>query len=233
MIWNQVYESLLDVFFPRLCLLCKHQLFKQEQHLCLSCWYELPKIQLKQVSHSPLIKVFQGRVEVKAAIAYLYFYRNGSAQIIMHAIKYQGIKTLAFTIGAHFAKDHLVAIQSLGIQAFIPVPLHHKKHKQRGYNQSELIAQGISSVAQLPVLSNVLQLLNYKSTQTHKSRFDRWLNAEKAYSVDVTALPENISCVALVDDVVTTGATAEACVRAIQGVSQVQIVVLSVCFPLN
>lgn len=233
MLWNQVYESLLDVFFPRLCLLCKHQLYKQEQHMCLSCWYELPKIQLKQLDQSPLLKVFEGRVTIKAAIAYLYFFRNGSAQAIMHAIKYQGQKTLAISIGAHFAKDHFKAIQGMGIQAFIPVPLHHKKQKQRGYNQSELIAQGLSSVTHLPVLSNVLQLLNPKATQTHKSRFERWLNAEKAYSVDVSNFPENISCVALVDDVVTTGATAEACIRAIQGVGQVQIVVLSVCFPLN
>jgi ComF family protein len=208
-------------------------LYKQEQHLCLTCWYTLPKINLHQLDQSPVLKVFEGRVPVKAAIAYLYFYRNGSAQTIMHAIKYQGQKDLAFSMGAHFAKDHLKHIQSLGIQAFIPVPLYYKKQKSRGYNQSELIAQGLSSVTGVPVLLDVLKLLKPKETQTHKSRFDRWLNAEKAYVFEASNWPNSITCVALIDDVVTTGATIEACVSAIRTVVSPQIVVLSVCFPLN
>ena len=233
MLLVQVYQSVLDCVFPRLCLLCKKQLYKHEKDVCLVCWQQLPKIHLHELTQSPLLKVFQGRIALKAAIAWLSFNRLGTAQSLMHAIKYQGERSLAIELGYRFASDVSRSLKWMGIQALIPVPLHPKKMKQRGYNQAEAIAIGLSNFLKIPVFNQVLQVVQAKSTQTRKNRYDRWLNAQSVYELTQDALPSGIHCVALVDDVVTTGATIEACVQALKDNTEVQIVVLALCFPMN
>lgn len=156
-----------------------------------------------------LLKLFKGRMQVNGVSAYLYFDKGLSAQKILHDIKYKENQNLARVLGNWYGVELRETLDNT-IDWVIPVPLHPKKLKQRGFNQSEAWAEGLAESLDAKVLHDGLIRTRYTSTQTKKSRTQRQVNVEKAFKSEKEKVL-NSTNVLLVDDVITTGATLESC----------------------
>ena len=176
-----------------------------------------------------IARVFWGRVELFSATSYLFFNKGGSVQHLMHSLKYKSQKETGVYLGKLFGKDLLKSPLFNTIDLIIPVPLHPKKFHLRGFNQSEVIASGIGHVMEIPVECNKLIRLVNTDSQTRKSRYSRWENVRSAFGVEN---PEDISGkhVLLVDDVLTTGATLEACAATLLEIEGTRVSVATLAY---
>lgn len=200
--------SLLDVFYPNLCHLCLEDLKLNETHVCLSCSFNMPYIGQTDADAEKLKRLFWGRVEVENVHALLNYQKGNQVQLLLHQLKYKN----KVKLGQYYGR--LLGGVMLGTRHFsriLPVPLHPKKFRQRGFNQSTAISKGIASILNLPIDEMSLRRNQYNDSQTKFSKFDRWENVKSIFSV---VKPKNLENqhVLLVDDVLTTGATIEACV---------------------
>lgn len=208
--WRDWWKSFEHVLFPELCHACNMLLFEGEEFICASCRMTLPYTHDQYHPHPPVEKVFAGRVPIKAASAYLQFRKKGPVQSMLHHLKYRGHHELGTLLGKMHAHQMLEKQVFNEIDICIPVPLHPKKLKSRGYNQAEAIAQGIAEVMNLPCESQSLQRATHTKSQTKKGKYARYENMREVFEV---ADPAKFygKHVLLVDDVVTTGATLESC----------------------
>ncbi len=198
------------MIYPRVCHVCQRWLVTGEQGLCLHCFEELPKTGFGFQRGNPVENLFRARVPLSYASAFIYFQETGIAKKLLHDIKYLGGRELAGTLGRLYAQDLLLHNPSFKPDGIIPVPLHPKKKRQRGYNQSEAIALGMAEVLQTSMRSDILIRKIHTQSQTKRNRTDRWDNVELAFSMNPKAKVHS-GCYLLVDDVITTGATLEAC----------------------
>jgi len=209
--WN----DFLSLIYPRSCVCCSKLLLKDEEFICNYCFVNLPKSNFHKEPDSELDRVFEGRFPLKKAGSYLIFEKSGKVQKILHSIKYQRNQELAVKIGQWYG-DLLKENESIAkSDIIIPVPLHYKKLKERGFNQSEAFANGLSQSLNIPVSVNNLVRIEYTSTQTRKSKIERWENVNGVFEVKHPVQLKNKK-VLLVDDVITTGATLEACYKALE-----------------
>lgn len=207
-------RMLSGMLYPQLCYICKSWLVPGEECLCLTCLSELPRTQFSPNTDNPVERIFHARIPVAFAGSFLHFAGNGAVQSLMHGLKYRGQRELGSWAGRVFATELLQKVPDLSADCFIPVPLHPKKLKKRGYNQSEYIATGLSEVTKIPIETHAVARGVFTQTQTRLSRFGRWKNVDGRF---VVKDPELIAekRIILVDDVVTTGATLESCAQAI------------------
>lgn len=222
-------SDFLSLLYPRNCICCGNSLYKHEEEICNYCVIHLPKANFLNSIHNPFDQVFYGRLNLQCATSYYLFTKKGGVQKILHAIKYKGNKQLAFLIGKWFAdglkNNELVKT----IDCLIPVPLHPDKYKQRGYNQSEEFAKGLAFGLGIYVDINSLVRRSNTSTQTRKSKFERWENVGDEFVLN-SQHQLNHKHVALVDDVITTGATIEACGMQLQKIPGIKLSVLSIAY---
>lgn len=221
---NPFYD-LFYLFFPRVCGACGNVLFKHEDALCLQCIHNLPKTNHLQEPENYLVKLFWGRFPIHAAAAYYTFSKGSKVQNMLHELKYKGNNEVGIKAGSLMGKDLNKTEQYQNIDFIIPVPLHPKKFKKRGYNQSEEIAKGLAKSMNVPLDTKLLTRGVFTETQTKKSRFNRWQNVEDVFVVNnYEALVGKH--VLLVDDVITTGATIEACAQKLiaAGVQKISVV---------
>ena len=215
-------DEFLSLFFPRVCHSCGKALFMHEKALCTTCLHLLPATKSHLDARSDADQVFWGRVQLKKVSACYYYTRNGKVQRLVHALKYRGMMDVGMAVGAHYGRDLKKSGYYRQIDMIIPVPLHPRKLRKRGFNQSEVFARGLSETMGIPVECRQLVRLKASQTQTRKSRFSRWQNVEGIFAVrDPDALSHKR--VLLVDDVITTGATIEACSRALQKAENIKI----------
>lgn len=220
---RKIGDDLLNLFYPRLCLLCEAALVEGEQQLCSRCLCGLAYTHYPDVKDNPVAHLLMGKEKVVAASAYLRFEQGGKVQRLIHALKYYGNKKLAFLLGRQAALDLLASGAFFAeVEVLVPVPLHARKLRRRGYNQSEWIARGIASVLDVPVCTTAVRRVVMTESQTGKVGYSRWDNLESAFSL---ADPEPISGrhLLLVDDVITSGATAAACIDALSDAEGVKI----------
>ena len=205
-------RELIHLFYPRLCIACNGSLLRNENFLCTSCLFHLPQTHFHSLPNNPLAKVFWGRIPIEQAIAFLYFKKGNAVQHILHEIKYKNNTELAEFMGSYYGS--ILKNYSLHWDAVAAIPLHRTKLKKRGYNQSALIAKGLAETLGVSDLSSLLVRLKATETQTRKHRFERWENVEEVFTIKQ---PEMFTGkhILLVDDVVTTGATLEACGKII------------------
>ena len=205
---------LTELIFPRLCVACGDKLIEQEQWICLHCLHHIPRTNYHLEPENPVAQMFYGRVRIEFATSFFYFSKGSKYQSLVHNLKYKGMKELGAEMGKHFGIDLLQSDDFSSVDMICPVPLHPKREKKRGYNQSWWIAQGMAIQMQKPLSIDNLIRTTATETQTLKNRFERWQNVEGIF--DLTN-PEAFSGkhILLVDDVVTTGATIEACALAI------------------
>lgn len=221
-IWNDIR----DLFFPRTCLICGNRLAMEEEHLCFQCMVGLPRTQMHQKKENEVEKSFWGKLPIERASSFLYYAKGGNVRRLMYEIKYYGNSKLAFFLGCCMAEELKSSGFFEGIDYIVPVPLSARKQKKRGYNQSELLADGIASILGIPVEKNVLVKRQDTETQTRKGNYERWINVKDAFVCADRVLLEN-KHVLLVDDVMTTGATIVACSDGLADVVGLRISVLT------
>jgi ComF family protein len=225
-------DFLLDIaslIYPRICVACNGSLFKHEQHICNRCYITLPKTDYHLLKNNPLQRIFYGRADISSASSFLFFQKKGMVQKMLHALKYKGNPEVAQLLGKWYAEDLKQSNTPLAYDYIIPVPLHKKRQQKRGYNQSEYFAKGLSEVLDIPVITNVLIKTHYTETQTHKTRTERAENILQSFSTEHAEMLNNKS-VLLVDDVITTGATLEACIIQLQKNANVKVSVASIAY---
>ena len=210
-----MFNDFFNLIFPRLCAACNNALLKNEKIICNSCQVSLPKTNFHLEKENQLSKIFWGRSEVEMIAAYYHFTKKSKVQNLLHQLKYSNNKKVGEAIGQLYGYDLKDAGLFSEIEVIIPVPLHPKKLKKRGYNQSEWFANGLSKSLKLDVNTVSLFRKIDSQTQTKKSRYNRWENVGEIFGIKEEELIKNKS-ILLVDDVVTTGATLEGCVKALQ-----------------
>ena len=214
--------SFIDLFYPSVCAACGRSLFQGEQVVCLHCRTLLPKTGYERQADNPLATLFYGRVRFQAVTACYFFSKEGKVQHLIHELKYQGNADAGVFLGEELGKTLVEAPLFQDIDYLVPVPLHPKRERQRGYNQSQLIAEGVSSVTGIPIGESFLVRTVNTATQTHKSKEDRWRNVKDIFTLRHGEALEGKSLL-LIDDVLTTGATLEACALALSAVPHVTL----------
>lgn len=214
-------KDFFNLFFPDLCVVCNNHLINQEKLICISCLYHLPKTNFHHDIDNPVSQLFWGRTKLEYATALFYFNKGSKYQSMMHQFKYHGKKEIGFVLGKYFGTQIKESVFKQ-VDVVIPVPLHKSKLRKRGYNQSEWLAWGISESLNKPMDIKSLVRTVATDTQTRKSRFDRWKNVERIFHItDHKALEGKH--VLIIDDVVTTGSTLEACINAVLEVNNTKV----------
>ena len=203
----------VNLFFPDLCIVCNSQLINQEDLICTKCLYDLPKTNYHKEIDNPVSRLFWGRTKIEFATAYFSFSKGSNYQHMMHKFKYQGNKEIGYVLGKSFGNQLRNSVFEEA-DIVIPVPLHKFKLKKRGYNQSDWIGKGLAEALKIPLDTKSFIRSVVTESQTRKSRFDRWKNVENIFKV---TNEENLKGkhILLVDDVVTTGSTLEACTNSL------------------
>lgn len=202
--------SLSQILFPNLCVCCYNYLSQQEESICDLCLFTLPLFELGSQNDNPLARKFWGRLHVEMASAHLAYKNTNNVKQLLHELKYNGNRTLGIEMGKWLGEALLKSNQFTTIDYIIPIPLHPTRQKFRGYNQSELLGQGMSQVLNIPMLIDVVARERYNKTQTKKKRYERYINSQELFRV---RNPEKIESkhILLLDDVITTGSTMESC----------------------
>lgn len=214
MTMKRIFHNFLNLFFPDLCVVCNNRLTESEQHICTNCLILLPKTNFHLHPDNRLEQFFAGRIPFRRIAAYAYFVKGGSIQHIIHELKYKQNSQIGVFVGNLCGENIEGSSFVTDVDVLVPVPLHPKREKERGYNQSLEICKGISQVTGIPIDTNTLiRKVNNKS-QTKNARFDRWKNVEDIFSItDQTSFQGKH--ILLVDDVITTGSTLESCAKEI------------------
>ncbi|HXB41556.1 MAG TPA: phosphoribosyltransferase family protein [Bacteroidia bacterium] len=227
----QWLSDLASLIYPRVCNGCGNTLFKHEQAICNLCYVSLPRTNFHMYPDNPVQKIFYGRADVQAAGSFLLFQKKGSVQKMLHALKYKSKPEVGVLLGKWYGQDLKKNNTFCDCDIIIPVPLHKKRMKKRGYNQSEFIAKGLAEELQIPVVNDVLFKKHFTETQTFKSREERWQNTINSFEIKNENLIKDKK-ILLVDDVITTGATTEACIFQLNKSSEAPISVASIAYTL-
>ena len=213
----RLLQDFFSLFFPRVCLACGDVLKQGEETICLSCHFHLPQTDYHKDPENPVAKHFWGRCQVENAAAFYLFQKGTKVQHLLHELKYHSKTEIGIKVGQLYGEVLKTAEGFKTVDLILPIPLHPRKRRQRGFNQSDLFAEGLSKTMETPWSGDILQRVKFSNTQTKEDRFQRWENVEQIFEV---ARPENIEGkhVMIVDDVITTGSTMEACINEISKV---------------
>jgi ComF family protein len=225
-------DNLTHLFFPRYCAGCEVALHFHEQSICVHCLIRLPRLKMHEEREHKLEKLFWGRCEVSQVTAFLRMSRKGLTHRLIHELKYDHNPHLGIVLGRLFGAELRNSPSWKNIDALIPVPLHPRKERERGYNQSYQIALGMAEAMRIPVYRHALKRNEYTQTQTKKSRIDRWKNVDEIFTFNKELL-ENHNNILIIDDVITTGATIEACVNTILKESKARIHIAALAMPIR
>ena len=221
-------HGLTHLVYPRLCEGCSKPLLAEEEVLCLNCnVYYLPRTAYHHIADNETAMRFTGRVLVVKATSFAYFTVEGLLQHLLHGLKYQGKEYIGTYLGKQLGYDLQQLNWASGIDYIIPIPLHKDKQNLRGYNQTELIANGMSEVLQIPVDTSTLYRTRNTESQTQKSREERMENMQGAFGV---SNENNLTGrhILLIDDVLTTGATLEAAAQALLAIPGIQVSIATI-----
>ena len=206
-------SDFFDIILPRHCVVCGEVLSAQERDICLNCLYRLPKVEPARIEE--IEKSFWGKIEIQRAASYMYYRKSSAYSNLLHHMKYRNHPEVGERI-AYIAANELKECSFFdGIDAIIPLPLSKKKKKERGYNQCDYIADGISRATGIEVIKNAVTRVKANESQTHKSREERWQNVEGIFALSTPQAIEG-KHILLVDDILTTGATLCSCASSIQ-----------------
>jgi ComF family protein len=206
---KEIKDSILHLFFPHVCAGCGSDLLNEESLLCIRCITDLPETNFFAHAGNPIEKMLWGRLPLVDAGAAYYFIKESLMQHLVHQFKYKGNKELGLQLGRLMGK-YIQQSGRFNVDALVPLPLFPEKERRRGYNQATVLCDGIAEVMKIPVLKNAVIRPQHTETQTKKGRVERWRNMEGKFVIqDKKAI--NNKHVLLIDDVITTGATLEAC----------------------
>lgn len=218
----KILNHLINLFYPQVCPACGNLLMKGEETVCLSCRYLLPKTHYENNPENPLAQMFWGQLSFHAVTAEFFFSKTGKVQHLLHQLKYEGNKDAGFFLGQQLGESIKNAELFQNIDLLVPIPLHPKKEHIRGYNQSHIIAQGVEDKTNIPIAKDCLIRKVFTSTQTKKSREERWENVKDIFEIKDSKYYES-KHILLIDDVLTTGATLLAAGRTLSQVLDIKI----------
>lgn len=207
-----IVTPFLDFVFPPICVSCNQVLSDSSQRVCDKCWNSIQRVTRDHPLYLETRAKLTESGTVSDLVSEFVFEKEGAFQHVAHALKYSGYESVGRELGRRIG----VTMKEWGISAdgLIPIPLHKVKQRERGYNQAELIARGISKSTGIPVRTDLVHRKKHTQTQTQLSLEERRINVEDAFEIDRRSLPALADkTFILVDDVITTGATIQACAR--------------------
>ncbi len=221
-----ILNSFINLLFPNMCVACGESLIKGEHFVCLKCLNEIPKTNYHLQKENPVEQRFWGKVPIENATSYFFFQKGSKFQHLLHELKYKNNKEIGAFLGKYSTAELINDSFLQKIDLIVPVPLHRKREAKRGYNQSEWICKGISEIMQKPMSARNLIRTQQNTTQTKKSVFERYENTQGIFEVKNTAEFAD-KHILLVDDVLTTGSTIEACIQELQKVENLKVSVFT------
>jgi ComF family protein len=210
MIGKEILLDFMYLFFPNYCRGCEESLVKGEKIICTRCMMDLPKSNYHRERENPFYHKFSGRLPVKFVMTLFKFVKRGKVQHLLHALKYKNQPEIGVQLGRVYGTDLIDENYKDQFDLIVPVPLHPSRRRKRGYNQSEEFGKGLSEILEIPCTEKFLKRIKETSTQTRKSKLNRWENVSDVFECHELHELKG-KRVLLVDDVVTTGATLEAC----------------------
>jgi len=225
-------DPIFWLYFPKNCPACSRPLRLFGANICGRCSQNLPETHFFEAPGNPIEKIFYGRLPIHAGAAAWYFHKNSALQALLFQLKYKSNEDVGLFIGKQMGALLAASERFATIDALVPVPLHPQALSKRGFNQAALICEGIGQVWHKPVLRSAITRTKHTNTQTKQSRAVRWENMENAFSIK-----EHTSITGkhllLIDDVITTGATIEACGKTLLSVKDVKVSVAAAAYPLK
>ncbi|SHK03188.1 comF family protein [Reichenbachiella agariperforans] len=218
--FTKYWRAFVTLVFPITCADCNRPLVEGEEFLCLHCRMDLPLTNYHLINPNPLETALSGYITISRAHAYLKYNKKGTAQKLLHQLKYGGSKKVGLILGKWMARDLKSDLEASQIDYIVPVPLYRTRSRKRGYNQSMEIARGLSETLAIPIASEVIKRIRMYKSQAQKSRLDRLNSDQSEYKVIDKAMIEG-KHILLVDDVITTGATIGAVSRELLLVGEV------------
>lgn len=223
-----IKSSLLHLFYPHVCAGCGADYLNIGEEVCAGCMTQLPKTNYEKHEGNPVEKMFYGRLPIQQATAQFYFTKESLMQRLLHQFKYNGNQQLGKQLGKLMAHQLLHSNRFQNVEALIALPLFADKEKKRGFNQSVVLCDAISEVLSIPVVKNVVHRPIATETQTKKGRVARWKNMEGKFELlNTTSLIGKH--VLLIDDVITTGATLEACGNILLQIEGLRLSMATLC----
>ena len=217
-----MFKLLLNLFFPKVCVGCKNMLMHQEKILCVTCLHDLPVTNLHSNDSKVISNIFYGTIILEHATALFYYPKQGVVRQLIHQLKYKGQEEISSYLGEWLGIDLIDSGYYNDIDVVIPVPIHRKRKRSRGYNQVEGFGKEIASSLNAAYNDATLLRIKDTTTQTVKDRLTRWKNVETIFEVSDFTFLEG-KHILLVDDVITTGATIKACVTELNKISNIKL----------
>ena len=217
-----MFQNVVNLFFPQICEACKLPLKDNEHVVCIACRHELPITNFHFENNDAVKKILYGRVQLQHATALLHFSKKGLVQELLHNLKYRGHEQVGEFLGDWLGGELQSIPHYKDINVVIPVPLHRKKKRERGYNQVTKFGQSIAKALDVDFDENTLVKIKHSRTQVFKDRITRFDDANTRFALGKT---ENLVAkhILLVDDIITTGATIEACALLLQAIPDIKI----------
>ncbi len=221
-----LWDDFISLLFPRICYGCGNALVRNEKVICTECHLTIPRTRFHEQDDNPVAQLFWGRCKIEKASAFSFYIKGSRIRKIIHSLKYTGIRE----IGPEMGKIYAFSLRSSGffsdIDIIVPVPLHPQKLRKRGFNQSEDISTGIAEVSGIRMDTGSLIRISGSGTQTRRSRMGRWENVEGIFRVERPEMFEG-KHILLVDDVITTGSTIDACATELLKIKGVKVSVVA------
>jgi ComF family protein len=219
---RKLFNDFIHLLYPHNCAGCGSDLLENDQSICIHCFTNLPETNYAALPGNPIEKIFYGRLNIEYATAGYYFSKSSVLQQLIHQLKYKGNIEVGHQLGVWLGLQLQKSNRFTTIDALVPLPLYPSKEKKRGYNQATILCNGIAEIMNVPVLDKVVLRNRYTDTQTKKGRTERLLNVDASFEVSEPAAIQQ-KHVLLIDDVITTGATLEACGLAIKEENDVRL----------
>lgn len=225
----QILKDLMQLFYPKLCANCENQLSQNENVVCTYCRHDLSLTNFTDYSNNKISQTFYGRIKIEKANSLLFYRKKGSTKNLIHQLKYKGNEDVGMFLGNWLGEILKENNEFSNVDFIVPVPLHSKKLRQRGYNQVSKFGASLSKHLNIPFIENVLLRTSASKTQTFKARFERFNNIDTKFLLKNTSIFTN-KHVLLIDDVITTGATLEACTKELQRTYGIKVSLLTMAY---
>lgn len=224
-------KNLINLIFPKVCKGCNHLLLKNESVICTDCFHNLPQTFHHKMEENEVTKKFYGLIPIEFGAAFLHFKHDGIVRQLIHNLKYRGKEEIGTVLGNIYATDLEDLVKAHQVTEIIPVPLHAKRYKERGYNQVTTFCKTLSENLNIPLNESLLVRNLYTETQTHKNKEARQYQTN-LFDVNFSEKDESKHFL-LIDDVITTGSTLEKCARALLKIPNSKVSIITIAFTLS
>ena len=225
----KLLKDFFYLFYPNICANCKEQLLQNEKVICTFCRHDLPLTNFKSYTRNKVSSIFSGRITIEKAYALLFFRKQGITKNLIHDLKYKGNEEVGVFFGNWIGEIVAKNKEFSTVDFIVPVPIHAKKKKIRGYNQVTKFGKCLSMHLKVPLNEDVLIRQSATKTQTLKSRFERFNDLESKFLARNTSIFKE-KHILIIDDVITTGATLEACAKELLKTPGVKISILTMSY---